>query len=152
MSKKIQIKARGDYAKFIEYGRTHIFTKQEYINFGVEKLGKTASASAATVGVMLSACETSKHGDPRGSVSNPFGHMAYFKRLNRKVVNGVKEAQRYQFRFRAEKMETLKRKVKVSVEATKDTTEITEITEITEVTNTKANANTKAKAKTKVTA
>ncbi len=89
--------------------KVRIYTKADIIAQLV-KMGKDASAALATAGVMLSPRETSDRGDKtgRGNRACPWGHEAYNRLLKRKVVDGVKEDQRYQFSYRKVSMTPLR--------------------------------------------
>jgi len=103
MSKKKHIRVRGNYQIVTDWMRKkQIYTKQDVINFYLEDLGKDLKASKGSAIVMLSPRLDSKHGDCRGSASNPWGHLAYNDKLPRRFdeMNGKKEKQRYRFRFR----------------------------------------------------
>jgi len=112
-------KMRGDYAKFSEYMRSkRIFTISELIGFG-KSIGKTPETALYTIRVLCSPRLTARIGcDPRGSVSCPWGHLAYVDKLNRRVINGVKEEQRFQFRWREIPLEPRERTFKIAVKAT----------------------------------
>jgi hypothetical protein len=104
---KRQIKARGNYRVVTDWMRKKkVHTKQDVIDFYIEELGKDYKAASASAIIMLSPRLTSKHGDARGSASNPWGHLAYNEKLPRKAdATGKKEKQRYRFRFRDVPME-----------------------------------------------
>ena len=105
---KYLIKARGNYKVVTDWMRKNItYTKQDLIDFYMDELGKDYKAAFASAIIMLSPRRKSKHGDPRGSASNPWGHIAYNEKLPRKFnpETGKKESQTYRFRFRNLPME-----------------------------------------------
>jgi hypothetical protein len=128
------IKARGNYKIVTDWMRKkQVYTKQELIDFYIEELGKDLKAAKASAIIMLSPRLESKHGDCRGSASNPWGHLAYNDKLPRKFdpETGKKEKQRYRFRFRDVPMEKkhhtyYRRKIKQEKEAMIEQTPVTE--------------------------
>lgn len=103
MKNKIKLKVRGNYKIATDWmRRKQIYTKQEVIDFYIEKLGKDYKAACGSAIIMLSPRIESKHGDLRGSASNPWGHVAYNEKLPRRLDpnTGKLEKQRYKFRFR----------------------------------------------------
>jgi hypothetical protein len=76
--------------------------------------------------VLLSPRESSTrpNSDPlgRGNVSNPWGHLAYNEKLQRRQVGGKKEVQRFRFRLRKEALEPRKRSDISAVAAKKTAT------------------------------
>ena len=102
-SRKRPLKVRGNYRLATDWMRqTQIYTKQDIIAFYMEELGKDYKAACGSAIVLLSPRLESKHGDPRGSASNPWGHLAYNEKLKRRAdkTTGKNEKQRYRFRFR----------------------------------------------------
>lgn len=98
-----QLKVRGNYQVVTNWMRKkQIYTKQDVIDFYIEKLGKDYKAASGSAIIMLSPRIESKHGDLRGSASNPWGHVAYNEKLPRRhdKATDKKEKQRYRFRFR----------------------------------------------------
>ena len=113
MSKKVDfdkiVTAASAYGKATGWMRKkQIYTKGELVAF-LQSIGKTERAAVETAVVLLSPRESSKRGDCRGNISNPWGHMAYNEKLARRQVNGKKEAQRFRFRLRKEALEPRKR-------------------------------------------
>jgi len=101
--KKRQLKVRGNYQIVTNWMRKkQIYTKQDVIDFYMNELGKDYKAACGSAIIMLSPRLESKHGDSRGSASNPWGHLAYNEKLTRRLdpeLNKL-EKQRYRFRFR----------------------------------------------------
>ena len=107
-AKKLPIKIRGNYKVVTNWMRkTQCYPKQDVIDFYIRELGKDTKAATASAIIMLSPRADSKHGDPRGSASNPWGHLAYNEKLPRKIDPDTDklEKQRYRFRFRDVPME-----------------------------------------------
>ena len=104
MKTKIKLKVRGNYKLVTDWMRTkQIYTKQDVIDFYMEVVGKDYKAACGSAIIMLSPRLVSKHGDLRGSASNPWGHIAYNEKLPRRCINtitGQFEKQRYKFSFR----------------------------------------------------
>jgi hypothetical protein len=97
------LNVRGNYKVATDWMRSRqVYTKQDLISFYMYELGKDEKAAKGSAIVLLSPRLKSKHGDPRGSMSNPWGHIAYNEMLVRRVdpKTGIKEKQRYCFRFR----------------------------------------------------
>ena len=100
------IQVRGNYKLATEYMKENIYTKQDLINFYMNKLGMDYTASLYSAIILLSPRLQSLRGDCRGSTSNPWGHLAYNKKLKRvRVFNKQTqrielEKQRYAFRYR----------------------------------------------------
>ena len=108
MSKKVELEVRKEsaYGKATEFMRQkQIYTKTDLVNF-FKGLGRTDEAAVASAVVMLSPRKESNRGDCRGNMSNPWGHIAYNDKLQRKD----KEEQKFRFRFRDEVLERLTRK------------------------------------------
>lgn len=105
---KHPLKVRGNYKVVTDWMRkTQIYTKQDVIDFYINHLGKDYKAACGSAIIMLSPRLESKHGDSRGSASNPWGHLAYNEKLPRRKdpETGVKEKQRYRFRYRETPLE-----------------------------------------------
>ena len=113
MSKKInwsKVVSEGSaYGKATAWMRKNqIYTKAGLVEF-LKSIGKTERAAVETAVVLLSPRESSKRGDCRGNMSNPFGHLAYNEKLARRQVCGRKEVQRFRFRLRKNALEPRKR-------------------------------------------
>lgn len=123
MSKKVTLPGKKAYGKATEYMRKkQIYTKTDLITYLTSECGKSEVAAVATAVVLLSPRETSK-GDCRGNMSNPWGHLAYNDKLNRKKgADGKNEPQKFRFRMRKTAMEPLKRGSGGKVEAEKTST------------------------------
>ena len=101
--KDIKLKARGNYRLATEWMRKkRVYTKQDLVEFYMYTLGKDYRAASGSAIVLLSPRLVSNNGDPRGSASNPWGHVAYNEKIEKRVcpVTGKNEKQRYMFRFR----------------------------------------------------
>ena len=119
----------GDYAKMTQFiMRAQILTRRILDAFGIS-IGKSEKAAEGTTALFLSPrLNARKNCDCRGNISNPWGHLAYFQPLPRRIINGVKEEQRYRFRLRKVVLEPRVREVKVVVEATKTEKHVVEKT------------------------
>jgi len=98
-----KLKVRGNYEVATTWMRKkQIYTKSDIIDFYMEELGKDYKAACGSAIILLSPRDKSKHGDLRGSASNPWGHIAYNEKIERKVdpSTGKLEKQRYRFKFR----------------------------------------------------
>lgn len=119
---------------FAIWQKAQVVTEQELIDAGCKK---------ADIGVVVrSPRETSTRGDCRGNRSCQ-GHLYYAELLKRKVVNGVKEVQKYRLRWRPVALEPRSRKDNVKVEAKK----VEVKADVKTPTSTKTKTATKAKAK-----
>ena len=100
---QLNINIKGNYKIATDWMRNkQIYTKQNIIDFYMDKLSKDYKAACGSAIILLSPRIASKHGDLRGSTSNPWGHIAYNEKLERRFDpnTGKKEKQRYRFRFR----------------------------------------------------
>ena len=105
-------KLRGDYAKVTAWmKRKQVYTRKEMISY-LLSLGKESDACEYTANTMLSPRKSSKRGDCRGNVSNPWGHLAYNAKMERKLVFGIKEDQAYKLRYRDQALPPRRRKKK----------------------------------------
>jgi hypothetical protein len=139
------LKLRGAYGKVTAWmKKKQVYTRTEVVDF-TRTLGKSEAGCSATATVMLSPRLTSSRGDCRGNMSNPWGHLAYNDKLPRKAKSGVKEEQKFRFRYRKEAMEPNSRYTKVKIEAKKVATKAVTKTK----TKTKAKSEAKVKAKAK---
>ena len=141
-------KIRGNYKRITEWMRKkQVYTKSqivaEMLTYGIE-----VTAAEATKGVMISPRLSSKIGNCCGNMANPWGDIAYNKLLDRKVISGVKEEQKYKFTYRESPLAPHKRKAKVSIVSEK--VEVEAIAKTETKTETKAKAKAKAKSKAKV--
>lgn len=110
------MKLRGDYAKITAWmKKKQIYTRSEVIAF-LKSIGKSEGGASATATVMLSPRLSSTRGDCRGNMSNPWGHLAYNDKFARKTKDGVKEEQKFRFRYRKVALEANTRYNKVEVE------------------------------------
>jgi len=148
-----KLKIRGNYKLATEFmRRKENYTKTDIINFYMDQLGKDYKASCGSATILLSPRKVSKHGDPRGNASNPWGHLAYNEKIKRKEdpITGDKEEQRYMFQFRDIPLEKkhhtyYRRKLKQEKEITittgkskvkaKNTNTVSEVSEVSEVTS-----------------
>lgn len=97
---KINPFRQGDYGDIFEFWqKQRVCTKSELIQYGVEKIGLSSAQSYFNVTAIISPRNASDRGDCRGSVNVP-GHLYYAEKLARKWVLGVREAQRFQLRWR----------------------------------------------------
>lgn len=129
MSKKVKLDGRADsaYGKVTAWMRkVQIFTKAQVVE-QFKALGKSDSAALASAVVMLSPRETSKRGDCRGNMSNPWGHLAYVEKLHK----GKGEEQKFRFRNRKEALEPRVRGEKEVVAGKAKATEATKAPEAT---------------------
>ena len=141
------MKLRGDYAKVTAWmKKKQIYTRSEVIAF-LKSIGKSEGGASATATVMLSPRLASTRGDCRGNMSNPWGHIAYNDKFARKVKDGVKEEQRFRFRFRKDALEANTRYNKVEIEAKKVEAKASAPAPAPAKTKTPAKAKAKAKAK-----
>ena len=135
MSKKNKNPYRDESAYNVIFGawqKLQVTTKQALVEMGF---------SSHDITVVLSPRESSKRGNCLGNFSAQ-GHVYFADKLNRKVVDGVKEDQKFRLRWRKEVLEPRKRPVKGDKVEAKKVIE----TKVTETTTTKAKSKTKAKA------
>jgi len=95
-----------------------VVTRQELLDYTMEKLGKSADAANAAVTVILSPRKASKRGDCRGNISAQ-GHLYYMEKLPRQVKAGVKDPQKFRLRWREVAMEPRTREVPSEVKSAK---------------------------------
>ena len=138
MGKKVTLPGKKNYGKGTAWMRkTQVYTKAQLVQYLEGECGCSPSAALATAVVLLSPRLTSKRGDPRGHVCNPWGHLAYNEKLPRKTLpTGKNEAQRFRFRLRKNALEPRKRGEVNSVAAKKTKTE----TKVTAKSKTKVKA------------
>jgi len=107
---------------FAYWKKNQVVTEQELVEAGFK---------LSDVRVVLSPRESSTRGDCRGNASSQ-GHLYYADQLNRKKVDGVKEAQRERLRWRPEPMEPRKRGEKLGVKGQKVEETVEEKSPVTE--------------------
>ena len=129
MSKKVELPGRDDsaYGKVTAWMRkVQIYTKPQVIE-QFKNLGCQEKAALASAVVMLSPRLTSKRGDCRGNMSNPWGAIAY----NAKLAKEKGAEQKFRFLFRKEALEPRKRNEKIEVAAAKSDTVAAKVTDPT---------------------
>ena len=113
----LQNKLKGDYAKATAWMKSkQVYTRKELIAY-LLTLGKEPMACEYTATILLSPRKRSKRGDCRGNVNNPWGHLAYNAKMERKLHFGIKEDQRFKLRYRDEPLPPRHRKSKFIIEA-----------------------------------
>jgi stress response protein YsnF len=108
-------KLKGDYAKVTAWmKRKQTYTRKEMVAY-LLTLGKEPDACEYTATIMLSPRKRSGRGDCRGNVSNPWGHLAYNSKLERKLIFGIKEEQKFKLRYRDEALPPRRRRKKTDI-------------------------------------
>jgi len=121
------VRKASNYGKALYYMReVKTYTKQMLIDFYIKELGKTEKEALSSVNVLLSPRITSKIGDCRGNVNNKWGHLAYNKKLERRIdpKTGEKEKQRYMLMERDKPLEKQNRKKRIQVMQEKEIVKI----------------------------
>jgi len=88
------------------------FTRAQYVDYAMS-LGEDYERAYYNVTVMMSPRKESTRGSVLGNTAAA-GHLYYVEKLDRRVINGDREAQHYKFRWRTRKLEPLKRKSTVT--------------------------------------
>ena len=128
----LQAKLKGDCKKTTAWmKRKQVYTRKELITH-LRSLGKEPDACEYAATIMLSPRKKSKLGDCRGNVSNPWGHLAYNAKMERKLYFGIKEDQRFKFRYRDFALPPRRRKSKIVIESETETSTETEFITATE--------------------
>ena len=83
------------------------FTRAEFVEFARQLRDKKARAYY-NVTVMMSPRDVSTRGNILGNTAAA-GHLYFVEKLERRVIFGEREPQRYKFRWREEKLQPLKR-------------------------------------------
>ena len=109
MSKKNQNPyVRGNYkALFAFWQKSQVLTRKAFEAYAVGELKMSEAGAKASVGVMLSPCESSERGDCRGNFSAE-GHLYFGERLKKSG-----EETKYRLRWRKDALEVFKRKAAV---------------------------------------
>jgi len=105
MKRDLSVSNWSAYGKATEWMRNqNSYNKRELIEY-IRTLGNTKARATFCAITLLSPRLTSKIGDCRGMISNPWGHMAYNEKLKRRMMdNGKFEKQRFRLRWRKEEL------------------------------------------------
>lgn len=120
MKKDIGVSDWSAYGKATKWMRHEkSYNKRELIEF-IRTLGNTKARATFCAITLLSPRLTSRIGDCRGMISNPWGHLAYNEKLKRRMMdNGKFEKQRFRLRWRKEALPPRYRNKAIVIEAQK---------------------------------